>query len=175
MVKQSGSEYSLVSIIVSVLLFVAITVFVQFIIQDVTETFIGPKPQFSYQPIISKKLDSGIDTPQVDYSAARKAFDHSTLPYESKKLLLFTSISIPLFVASILLVLSRKRINSSLRIASYSFFISSVVTVFRLLAELASYMYKVNQKMAIYGISLFLIGIFIACIYYIQERHRATT
>jgi len=176
MAKQSKSEFSFISVVVSVMLFFAITVFVQFIIQDVTETLIGVKPQFNYQYNSNTRLYKVPDAPDqaVDYTAARKMFDQSLLPYESKKLLIYTSISVPIFIVALLLVLSRVKIKSSLRLASYSFFVSAVITVFRLLGDLASYMYRVNQKMAIYGISIFLIAIFIGCIYYIQEKHRVT-
>lgn len=166
---EKKPEFSLMSIIIAFLLGIALIVFLQFMVNDITKSLYGEPPKtpdfykgYNYQGVY-----------YGNYQDAKTAFQKSELlPYETKALLVSTFINVPLFILSLVLVLSLGKLKPSFKLTTNTFFAAMVINILTLLGKLAEFIYKINQRLAIYGICLFLIIVFIGSIVYIQEKIR---
>ena len=191
------NNFSAVGILVSILLAVCLIYFVQFFINDLNTLYNGIRPiRPSYgkiKPLLLERngnvnLNLPSSQPQtsdkdysyngVDYSSyedANNAFEKSELlPYESERLVISAIVNIPLFIFATVLFVMLGRKRSSYRIVTGSFFGSMFVSISILLFELATMVYRYNQKVATYGILSVLILVFILTIVFIQDRHRGS-
>lgn len=166
-------EFSLISLIIAFLLGVALIVFLQFLIRDVTELLYGQQPK---TPTFYRSEATNFQYDGVYYEGHREAMEAfekaELLPYETKAILVGTFINGPLFLFALILIFSLGKLKSSYKLATRSYFIAMVINMLTLLGKLASYMYKINQRFATYGISFFLIILFTASIIYVQDKFR---
>ena len=195
--SSKTNNFSAVGILVSILLAVCLLYFVQFFINDLNTLYNGTRPiRPSYEKIKPLTLErngnvnlnfpatqyqtneknysyNGVD--YVSYEDANNAFEKSELlPYESNRLVISAIVNIPLFVFATVLFVMLGRKRSSYRIVTGSFFGSMFISISILLYELASMVYRYNQKVATYGILSVLILVFILTIVFIQDRHRGS-
>lgn len=172
--KEKKPEYSTISLIITFLLGIALIVFLQFAASDITKIFYGERPK---TPDFSQGGRQGAyyqGKLYEDYSEAREAFEKAELlPYETVSLVVNTLVNVPLFLLAIALTLSLGKIKPAYKLTTTAFFIAMVVNMFSLLKDLGIYIYKINERLAIYGISLFLIIIFTGSIIYVQGKFRA--
>src|SRR3972149_9591001 len=94
-------------------------------------------------------------------------------PEEAKAIIVSAMINIPLFLLSIFLFFSRLKSKSAYKLATTTFFISALVSMFSFLVRFGSYVYQINQKLTVYGVSIILIVVFIVSIVYVQEKYKA--
>lgn len=190
------NDFSAVGILVSFLLAVCLLYFVQFFIKDLNSLYNGPRPiRPGYEKIKPQTLEKNgnVNFPtvptQVDngkkftyngvdyatYEEANNAFEKlEFLPYESSRLVISAIVNIPLFIIATALFVTLGRKRSSYRIVTGSFFGSMFISISVLLFELASMVYRYNQKIATYGILSVLILVFVITIVFIQDRHRGS-
>jgi len=174
---EKKAEFSAISIIIAFLLGVALIVFLQFAVKDITRSFYGEKPR---QPDFSSQTrGQGYQYQGIyyeDYNDAKTAFEKAELiPYETTALLVNTLINVPLFLLAVGLLLSVGKLKSAYKLITTTFFIAMVVNMFNLLKDLGIYVYKINERLAIYGISLFLIIVFTISVILVQEKIRTKT
>ena len=195
MEKESSktNDFSAVGILISFLLAICLLYFAQFFIKDLNSLYNGTQPiRPSYEKLKPQVLDRTgnvnfpIEQPQPSeknytyngvsystYTEANDAFEkEELLPYQSRKLVISAIVNIPLFVIATGLFISLGRKRSSYRVVTGSFFGSMFLSITMLLIELASMVYRYNQKIATYGILSVLILVFIITIVLIQDRHR---
>ena len=182
--SQEGkqSEFSFISLVISFLLGISFIVFLQFSVGDVTRTLYGEKPkQPSFVPTSkedyqNKSIYYYKGTYYEEFQEAQGAFEKSELiPYETKALIVKTLINAPLFLLAIGLFFSLGKTKSSYKLITGTFFVAMVLNMFTLLKDLGIYVYRINERLAIYGISLFLIIIFAISVILVQEKVRSKT
>ncbi len=185
------SEFSTVGLLVSLLLAICLLYFVQFFIKDLNTLYNGTQPiRPNYEKLKPQTLDKNGNvnlptqsfqekkysyrgTNYMTYSEADKAFEKfELLPYENGKLVISSIVNIPLFILATALFITLGRKRSSYRIVTGSFFGSMFVSISILLFQLATMVYRYNQKIATYGILSALILVFVVTIVLIQDRHR---
>ncbi len=170
---ERKTEFSSISIIVTFLLGITLIVFLQFLVNDLTKSLYGEHPKFALTSYQEDKVWHYGGVSYNNYADARKAFEKAeVLPYETKALTLNTIINAPLFILSIILIFTLGNRKSSYKLATTTYFIAMAVNMLALLTRLAAYIYKINQRLAIYSISGFLIIVFTVSIFYIQEKFR---
>ena len=177
-INERKSVYSPISLIIALLLGVTLIVFLNFLVRDVTRSLYGEPPEFtgSYQNISDSSRYVYKGQIYQDSQAARDVFEKSTfLPYETKSLLVRTIINVPLFFLAVILIYTVGKRKSSYRLAATTYFIAMVVNMVVLLGHMTTYIYKINQKLAIYGISFVLIIVFTTSIIYVQDKFRKKT
>lgn len=179
---ERESEYSPISIIIAFLLGVALIVFLQFFVKDITKTLFGEPPETPGFYKTSTQIKPGYyeyEYDGVDYEShqeAKKAFEKAEwLPYETRAILVSTIINGPLFLIAVALIFLLGKLKSSYKLATVTYFIAMSINMLVLLGRLASYIYKVNERLAMYSVSLFLIIVFTTSIIYVQERFRTKT
>ncbi len=190
--SSKNSDFSAVGILVSFLLAICLLYFAQFFIKDLNSLYNGTEPiRPSYEKIKPQVLDrtGNVNFPvqqsqseknftyngigYATYAEANEAFEkQELLPYQSRKLVISAIVNIPLFVIATGLFVSLGRKRSSYRVVTGSFFGSMFLSISILLVELASMVYRYNQKIATYGILSVLILVFVITIVFIQDRHR---
>lgn len=176
------SEYSGVGIIISLLLGISLIVFIQFFTGDLTKSLYGesPKsPSFYTNNNFQPNGKSQYQYNGVYYSTHNEANDAFSkterLPYETKSLLIKSSIYIPLFALAVILFVSFRKSRPSFKLTSGAFFLAMVINMLTLLGQLAGYIYQINQRVAVYCISLFLIIVFTSTVIYVQDKLRNKT
>lgn len=174
---ERKSEYSPIGLLIAFLLGIALIVFLQFLIRDVTEALRGPRPEMPVSVVQSGSGGYQYGGIYYDsYQEAREVFEKTELlPYETQAILVSTFINGPFFVLAIILVFGLGKVKSAYKLAATTYFVAMVFNMFVLLVQLASHIYKINQKLATYGISLFLIVVFTVSIIYVQDKFRAKT
>lgn len=173
-IGKEKSQYSIVSLIIAFLLGIALIVFLQFVVKDITKFLYGepPKTPDFYQSGQRAWIYKGVQYENA--GEAREVFEKAELlPYQTRVLLVSTFINVPLFLLAITLILSLGKLKPSYKLTTTTFFLAMVVNMFTLLKDLAIYIYKINERLAIYGVSLFLIIVFTGSIIYVQDRIRA--
>jgi len=175
--EQNKPEFSFISLLIAFLLVVSLIVFLQFAVRDITRTLYGEKPSLS--DFYDQTGQGGYQYQGVyykEFQEARSAFEKAELiPYETKALVINTVINAPLFLLAISLLLSLGKLKSSYKLITGTFFIAMVINMFSLLKDLGIYVYKINERLAIYGISLFLIIIFTISVIFVQEKIKSKT
>ncbi|MFH0864381.1 MAG: hypothetical protein V1858_04845 [Candidatus Gottesmanbacteria bacterium] len=176
------SQYSGVSLIISFLLGISLIVFIQFIASDLTKSLYGETPKTPVFAINNNLQANGMSQYQYlgvsypTYEQANNAYlKAEVLPYQTKDLLVKTIIYIPLFVLAVILFVSFGKFKPSYKLTSGAFFLAMVVNMLTLLSQLVSYVYQINQRLAVYGISLFLIIVFTITVIYVQDKFRNKT
>ncbi len=161
------------------MLVITLVVFVQYVIGDLQERYAGSRPQMS--AVLTYQQDEGNtylekNTGKSFSSAEANDYFNKTymLPYESKRLVIGTLVNVPVFIVAVLLLLGKGTMRSSVRLGINAVFAASLLNMLRLLGELASFAYTVNQKMTMYGVSAILILVFFGSIVFIQEKHAKT-
>ncbi len=187
------NDFSAVGILISFLLAICLLYFAQFFIKDLNSLYNGTQPiRPNFEKIKPQILDrsGNVNLPNqipqsndknftyngvsyTTYTEANDAFEkQELLPYQSRKLVISALVNIPLFVIATGLFVSLGRKRSSYRVVTGSFFGSMFLSITILLVELASMVYRYNQKIATYGILSVLILVFVVTIVFIQDRHR---
>lgn len=173
--QSNRSDYSGISVLISILLCIIFVVFTKFLISDLQQAFVGEKP--SMQSTYNKEMQRAEHNVNgqifYDNKTANDYFDKfMLLPYESKSMLVSTSINVPLFIIGVFLILSRDKFKKSMRLAVNAYFASVIINMLTLITELSLLLYKVNQKITVYGVSILLITVFIVSIIYLEEKHK---
>ena len=171
--NEREPKYSAMSLIIAFLLGVTLIVFLQFFVKDLTESAYGKPPKFiGTSSYLKNKTGYEYDGKiYTDYANAREFFEkEKLLSYETKAILVDTAVNVPLFLLAVTLVFSLGKRNDSYKLPTSAFFTAMVVNMIALLGRLSIYIYKINQKLAIYGISLVLIFIFTISVVYVQNR-----
>lgn len=192
--KNKQSDFSVIGILISFLLAICLFSFVQFFIEDLNNLYNGSKPirptyeRLNKLPTLDR--NGSVNLPSQPFQSTQKPFsyqgiDYSTyeeanqafekselLPYESRRLVISAIINVPIFILATVLFVLLGRKRTSYRVVTGAFFGSTFVSITSLLFQLASMVYRYNQKVATYGILGVLILVFTIIIVFIQDRHR---
>ncbi|MFC1790605.1 hypothetical protein ACFLZP_03940 [Patescibacteria group bacterium] len=169
---ERENVYSPLSLVIAFLLGVTLVVLLQFLVKDITDSFYGEPPRIRGQYQSGGYLYKGKH--YDDYQKAKKVFEKDELlPFESRAILVRTSINVPLFLLAVTLIFTLGKKGSSLKLATTTFFSAMVINMLVLLGYLTSLIYKIDHRVAIYGVSFILLIVFTASIVYIQDRFRA--
>jgi len=163
--ERGDSKYSPFSIIISIFLGIVFITLTQFFITDLTETIVGKRPVSDY----SRSYNSSYSQKMRDDS--KKEHETTLQQFKLKTLTVRMAVTLPLFILAIVVINEAKKQKEAFKLATRTFFIAMVVNMLVFLAELASYIFDINEKFGVYAISITLLVAFIMLIVYIQDKH----